>query len=287
MKKIVATIVLVAIVSFVLCGCSSDTTVQDALQRCDTNIVVTASQDAELNISADVYEVFVVRGKTDFFTVGYVSCDKVDFSAEVANGKVEVTETKKAVFNAVNLAMVVRVPQNWCGNASLQLKTGAFNVENLALKNLSVIAETGRVAVKNCTAEDVVISVTTGTISVDADANSLHVEATTAAISAKGNFENSVYVKNTTGTIDLDCVAQRMSAQSETGSVKFATDAQVIEIAVKTGSVKGTVQGNESDYAISVSTNTGSCNLHDKNGDGQHLLTVESTMGSVKIKFQK
>lgn len=287
MKKIVATIVLVAIVLLVLCGCRSNTTVQDALKRCDKNVVLTASQDAELNISADVYEVFVVRGKTDLFTVDYVSCDRVDFSAEVADGKVVVTETKKAVFNAVNLAMVVHVPQNWCGNISLQLKTGAFHVESLALKNLSVTDETGRVTVKNCTAEDVVISVTTGSVSVDANANSLHVEATTAAISAKGNFENSVYVKNTTGTIDLDCIAQSMSAQSETGSVKFTTDAKVIEIAVETGSVKGTVRGNESDYSISVSTNIGSCNLYNKNGDGQHLLTVESTTGSVKIKFQK
>lgn len=287
MKKIVSTIVLVAIVLFALCGCSSDTTVQDALKRCDKNVVLTASQDAELNISADVYEVFVACGETNLFTVDYVFCDKVDFSAEVVGGKVVVTETENAVFNAVNLAMVVRVPQNWCGNMSLQLKTGAFRVENLALKNLSVIAETGRVTVSNCTAEDIIVSVTTGAVSVDAAAKSLCVEAGTASVSVNGSFENSVYAKTTTGTVKLDCTTQNLFAKSNTGSVKFQTNATVVEVVVGTGSVRGKIDGKKENYEISVVKDTGSTNLQNKSGDGTHRLTVEAETASVDIDFEK
>ncbi len=286
MKKIVAICAILAMLFFALGACNLQQGAQSALERCDQSVVLQAASDAKLKIFADVYEVYVIRGQTDSFLIDYVSHPSVEVSAQVVDDDVVVTETKNGLFDAVSLAIVVTVPQNWQGDADITIVTGAFSVKDLSFDNLDVSVQTGSVAVKNCTANEIDIHLKTGSVDVDATAKSLFVEANTGKINVKGNYETFVYAETTTGSVKVDCTSKKVYVVTTTGSVNFATDAQLIAIEVKTGSVKGTVRGNQADYAISIIKNTGSCNLQEKDGNGR-WLSVKSDTGSIKINFEK
>lgn len=287
MKKIVVIfVVLMVALVLALGGCNVQQGAQAALERCDKNVVLQAANDAELKISADVYEVFVVLGKTDSFSIDYVSHPSVEFSAQVVDGDVVVTETKNGLLDAVNLAIVVTVPQNWRGDADITLVTGAFSANDMAFDDLDISARTGSVTVKNCTAQEVEIHVNTGSVKVDAVAKSLFVEADTAQIKVNGTYENAVHAQTATGSVNVDCTSKQLYATTTSGSVKFATNAQLIAINVGTGSITGTVCGNKEDYTIRIIKNTGSCNLQEQQGKGC-LLSVNSDTGSIKINFEK
>lgn len=288
MKKIVAICaVWLATLVFALSACNlQNQGVQSALDRCDKNVVLQAANDAELKISADVYEVYVVRGQTDSFLIDYVSHPGVEVSAQVENGDVVVCETKNGLFDAVNLAIVATVPQNWRGDAEVRFVTGAFSANNVAFDDLDVSGQTGRVSVKDCTAQNIKIDVETCSVIVDATAKSLFMKVNTGEIDVEGSYENTVQAETTTGSVKLDCTSNELFVTSTTGSVNFATDAQSIKIVVDTGSIRGTVYGKKEDYAISVTTNTGSCNLQEQQGNGR-LLSVKSNTGSIKINFEK
>lgn len=189
------------------------------------------------------------------------------------------------------LTIAVAVPREFSGDLILEAATGAINVRDLLrIKELKAEVSTGSVRAENVKAEKATFGASTGSVTVRGveTLGDAEIKATTGSVEAEnikagGHLEINV----TTGSLKCEAEAGTIALKSTTGDVKFAVkNADEIYVKCTTGSIKGTVSGEESEYDISSSTTTGKSNLAERKGTAGKKLTVTTTTGSINVNFE-
>ncbi len=302
MKRLSIILLIVAVLTLgcvVLCGCGDVTKVDidRKLAQCDKSQVIEVTDGSTIAVETDVYSVYVHQTESPKFSLYWVAhkdhevtfnvdeelpiqkeregtCS-VDESASVSSKLVTITEkSKKDVdLTTKNLFLVLNVPETWTTAVfEVKVDVGAIQVEDVTVSQLRLTANTGSVYVEDC-------EVATGTTAT--------IKSITGAITTNDLHAQKILMETSTGSINADANATDVTLIADTGSIDFDLEATTINVSVDTGSVNGTVEGSMVDYAISAQTNTGSCNLKNKTGDGVHSLTVTTDTGSIKVKFAK
>ena len=99
--------------------------------------------------------------------------------------------------------------------------------------------------------------------------------------------EGDVTLESVSGTLrpaDIACAG--FSAKTVSGSIRFhGLAAESIELKSTSGSVNGSVAGTRDEYAVSVSTVSGSSNLQNTAGSGK-TLTLSTVSGGIDVQFE-
>ena len=205
--------------------------------------------------------IIVQTGDVDKAYVTY--SDKEDeslYEIEESDGRLTVKRKEKKgfhfsfslIFDFSEHVMTVTVPEDLAGDLDVENTSGSISLKEIGAKSVMVENTSGSITLDHVSSgSDITVNNTSGTISF-------------TEIVAQGN----VKADNTSGTIKLDNLSSGEDISLETTS----------------GSIKGTIAGKESDYRITASVVSGSCNL--KNTDqGSKKLNTSTTSGSIKIEF--
>lgn len=160
----------------------------------------------------------------------------------------------------------------------------------LKVKELRAKVSTGSVRAENLKAEKAFFETSTGSITVSGAEilGDAEIKTTTGSVKAEnikagGRLEMTV----TTGSLKCDAEAEKLALKATTGDVKFsAKNADEIYVKCTMGSVKGTVSGAESEYDIHSSATMGKSNLSERTGTTGKKLTVITTTGSINVNFE-
>lgn len=160
----------------------------------------------------------------------------------------------------------------------------------LKVKELRAKVSTGSVRAENLKEEKAFFETSTGSITVSGVEilGDAEIKATTGSVKAEnikagGRLEMTV----TTGSLKCDAEAEKIALKATTGDVKFSVkNADEIYVKCTMGSVKGTVSGAESEYDIHSSATMGKSNLVERTGTTGKKLTVITTTGSINVNFE-
>lgn len=267
-------------------------TVEAALEKCNQKQTAElATQEFALNISADVYNVFVHATQEEILSVCWVLHENAQVEVKTADGVCEITQKSTNVTDAQakELFLVVNVPQSWRSNSVfVQTDVGTLQISGITCDALTAENDVGIVLVENCkVAKNVLLRVTTGNVIADLNARGLTISTTTGNVSASGSFEEKVEIATSVGAVKALCNAKSLEISTGTGSVTFQTNATDVEIVVEdVGSVTGEIEGEKSTFAINAHCGTGKCNLENQTG-GENSLYVNTDTGSITITFSK
>lgn len=280
MKKFWSIICAVAIIAlalcvFAACGGVKEVNIDRLLKKCDVHKEASLSEPGNatdtglyIRVDSDVYNVYLHEIEYgNNITLDYIDNSQYPVTLTVVgetqmDGEMaaEVHITEKANRNAganKNNFLIVGVPESLMGNVQLGhslyigivTDTGNVQIEDIEhAESISATTETGTVYIGDCHANNLVVSVDTGAVYVEA-------EGETARIS------------------------------TDTGAVEFDLTAKNITVTTGTGSVRGTLEHPEYWYTIDAHSDTGSCNLNNRTGSGDYKLTVKTGTGSIYVIF--
>lgn len=293
MKKLlifvlIATLCISTLV-FASCGVSSPLTAEEMLPFCDDTIDNQSFTDVKtIKISADLYGVAFHNIDGDKVTIDYTTHEKTTVTAVVQDDTLVITQTCKPLTIHVSgsLCLVVGIPESWTGyNIVADVEVGALSIENSNADTINVELDTGACKIVTQNATNVSIESDTGAVMFQGKTNTLNVDVNTGATKLEGTA-NTVTVDTDTGAIKVDMEVQHLNLSTDTGAINFeVTNNQTIEVESDTGSIRGTIHGDEAQYSILVDVDTGSCNVKDQIGTGSQVLEINVDTGSARIDF--
>ncbi|MCR5279770.1 MAG: DUF4097 domain-containing protein [Lachnospiraceae bacterium] len=271
----------------------------------------------KLDVNELSERVEVRRGDVDTATVVYhepEGQDTVEVSESGGTLRFKRNNNLKITFHigfeTEDISTVITLPKDFDGEVDVSCSSGAIDISDLELKkDFTAKASSGGIRISDIECENFDVSCTSGAIKVeDIECKDASVECTSGAIKvdkvkADGNFST----KNTSGGVkatNIEC--NDFTAETHSGLLKFndveakgsfyakATSGGVsfddiksdsIVLKSTSGSIRGTIDGKESDYSIISSTTSGSCNLKDSRG-GSKTLDASTTSGGIHVNFK-
>ena len=224
------------------------------------------------NISVNVKTadiVFVASEKAKTEVVCYEQ-DNANHEVSVDNDTLTiklVDERKWYEYIGINFRtpkITVYLPQGEYGNLTVSASTGDIDIKNLSAENINLTVTTGEIEAKSITCNgDFKTTVSTGEVELK--------DVSCKNLSSNGN----------TGDITLkDVIAEeKFAIERSTGDVKFERcDANEIFVKTDTGDVKGSLL---SDKVYITQTDTGSVNVPKTTTGGRCEITTDT--GDIKI----
>lgn len=215
-----------------------------------------ASTINNIIIDIDVDNLKVVNSTSDKIVLEYYSSNIFEYEVEVEGKTLEVDgEYNFDFFNNYNPEQYVTtlyLPATYTDNIDLENSAGLIQIESTN------------------------------------DFNVVKIENSAGLISLNNTICNKLTIEQSAGKVDVSNVqANEVSINSSAGQVKFNNlDANDIYIEVTTGSVNGVFADEMSNYTITTSTTAGSNNLPNNSGNGPKKLVIETTLGSIDVKFK-
>ena len=269
---VICSVCLVALVAFALCACTAvrEADVEKLLRKCDVHKEIALSEGADagnvrINVTTDVYAVYIHEieyGRSVTLDFARHDSYKVEGVAEgaQATGEYDLIITEVCTDNMTshnkNAFLIVGVPEYIMNERSafdysvlVETKTGAVQIEDMEnATKLDVRVKTGSVYIGDCHADDISVNIDTGAVRVEGECDKAE-------------------ITTTTGAVDFDLTARSITVKTATGAIR------------------GEVEHPEHWYTISAHSNTASCNLSDRTGNGDYNLTLTTDTGSIKVRF--
>ena len=220
----------------------------------------------------------VTSGDTDQVRITYYECPgKHEYDLKDNNGILSLVD-KKIIsllwgihYIFLDTTMDVTIPKDFAGTLDLHCTSGRIMLKDITAGSLKGNCTSGAIRGENVSiGNEAQLSCTSGSIKLD---NFKAREITASDHSGIIRFENVT----AEGSIN---------AHNTSGGVHFEMLKAGGNIALKTtsGSIKGSIVGNESDYSIMSKTTSGMNNLNNSRS-GSRTLDVNATSGSIKIVF--
>lgn len=248
--------------------------------NCRVECFEEAKEKHQVFVSNDTLTVKVVKEKKWYDYIG------INFNTP----KIKLYLTKDT-YNSLNIndnTGDILIPKEFeFSSVDMTLSTGKAEFFALASELLRIKAGTGKVNLGDITAGDVIISTTTGDITVSNTKCSGNVSllVSTGDTVIEGLECNNFAAKGNTGDIKLTdvIVKETLFVSRSTGKVDFSKcDADEIKIQTDTGNINGSLL---SDKVFTVSSATGSVNVPETTGGGKCEITAET--GNIKITIEK
>lgn len=206
-------------------------------------------------------------------------CKVICYEAETAKHDVIVKD------NA--LTINVDDQRKWYNYINISLSSPSITVylPKSEYNSLSVKTNTGAIRVKNITTDNLELSTTTGSISVDSVkcTNDIKLDVTTGSVTVKNTHCNNFSSDGDTGMLSLDNLISDgiFDIERTTGGVKFKhCDASEIYVKTSTGNVSGSLL---SEKTFVTETTTGVVKVPKNTTGGKCEITT--TTGNIKIEL--
>ena len=256
----------------------------------DIDFINSAEYPTEIVLPGDFNGELIVKGISGRLEVREITGTKVVIESSSGAVKADGIKAEELVVTAVS---------------------GAIRLNDAEVSgNLSVEASSGRVEMKNVSCCDLSSTTVSGAQEIGkVEAKNVSATASSGAVKCYDmTVDKDIYLKTVSGRISLeDSSAEALKSESGSGAHMYA-DVKVERIKAKavsggigldrldigsegvfntsSGSVKGTVKGNESDFSVITKTSSGSSNLNNTR-TGEKTLDITTTSGSIKVTFVK
>lgn len=179
-------------------------------------------------------------------------------------------------FDFGDYSTTVTLPKDFSGELTLSASSGSIKSDPVDCSVFYAEVSSGAIKVNGINSGSTFTAKTTsGSISAD--------DITCSGECLLNSSSGSVALKN------ISC--ETLTAKCTSGSVKVIdVTSDNISLSTTSGSIKGTIEGSQSDYSIKAKTVSGHNNLLDatfNSSDGPKSLRAESTSGSINVTFNK
>lgn len=247
----------------------------------DTSNAIVVKVD---NVDKPVIDYYIKDGNLEYNisekngSLNFERKDNLNFSVSIGINFFEPTVT-------------LTLPKNYSGDLSVKVSSGSIKMDDAKTDDLSIRCSSGSIALNNIDAGNIVLDATSGTIKLnnivskdsilsECSSGSVRFDNVTAASSITSNSTSGNTTFNNTS-------AKETSIYCSSGSIRFDNlTADSIKFKSTSGFIKGSINGDESDYSIISDVTSGSCNLDDKR-DGAKMLDAKTSSGSINIEFNK
>lgn len=237
-----------------------------------------------IKIKARNMPVEVLASGADDVTIHYYTSDKDPYEVSLDNGQLtleykrdDLTAITNWFFgglNAVNKADVkveVLVPAEYAGVFQLDTSNASVKVSGLTK------------------ADDIDINTSNGAVTVsDVLASRISARTSNGAVTlGKVTASGAVDVSSSNGALTAKEVNAAEKLRMETSNGRIVVDqvaSSDILLESSNGGISGGVEGKRADYTVSSRTSNGDNTLGD-GGSGAHKLTVNTSNGSIDIRF--
>lgn len=262
MKKFLSILCAAIMLAFAACAFAAcgdtvaEADVDRLIRKCNKHEVLAVSfESATVTINTDVYSVYIEE--IDYgsdVTLDYATSagSEISMSGDGKNG-VSITERSTATAASQDGFLVVGIPER---------------LMESRLLTLSVTSQSGNLQLDDVTATTLTATTLSGTIRLDG------CHATTRA-----------KVGTDSGAVYADVEGNSIVIGTKSGDVGFELAARSISVSTTSGSVKGKVDHPEYWYSIDARSNTGKCNLTNRQNGADYVLSVISDTGNINVRF--
>ena len=181
----------------------------------------------------------------------------------------------------------ISIPEDFTFESiDIAASTGDTECGASAEKGIRIALSTGKLVLKNISAEELLLTTSTGRISVESASvkNGVNIAVSTGKVSLSSLACKNLNTVGNTGSLLMENVIaeEKISIERSTGKVRF-TDCDAGEIYVKTdtGDVEGTLL---TEKVFLVKTDTGSIDVPDSVNGGRCEIRTDTGDISIKIK---
>ncbi len=287
-RKFIITATVILIVGILICGgvlfCigfdfSRLSTVEKPVYKEQT---FSAADIQSISVAVKSDDVEIALSEDDDIHVVYYITNNIDYQAENRDGKLSVTRVRNASKRAwyailpdVNFyryqsGVRVELPAAFNGDMEVEVSSGDVNGADIALRNLTVRAKSGKISFENISART--------TASFVAASGDIRVE--------KMRCESfiSTVTAGRTKLSGIECKAAELKSSS--GDLEIAyMDADEVLINTASGQVKANLAGAKEDYTVAAQSKSGDCNLPEYWGAGERKLTITAASGDISVDF--
>ncbi|MDO5560268.1 MAG: DUF4097 family beta strand repeat-containing protein [Oscillospiraceae bacterium] len=225
----------------------------------DTNINITQSEDKDIHV------------------ICYENKDEDYDISDKDTLKIKKKRNRKFYFGVnvktQNTSLEVQIPDSYDGEIKIDTDSSNISVDEIAARSCEIKVDDGNVKMNSCEIHnDIKIKSGSGNLKlsdstfgeesdIDADDGNIRLENCTLSEESKINVK--------TGNVTLD-------------SLECFDD---LTIKTTDGNVKGTIDGDKSDFNIKSDTKDGNNNLKDKENGKDKTLSVKTICGNIDIEF--
>ncbi len=282
--------------------------ISKALSTADINTV-------EISVYTD--NISILPSTDDSAHISYTDTSFVTHVLNSDNGKLSLISEQNKLhwFEYIGLNfgldndVELYLPESYSGSIILKSSTGKMNLSDLNdIETVDITSSTGNITLSDLKTTELYASASTGTIRVsDIRADTAILSASTGAVTfSESNCTDSLTVSTTTGKVKLEsCTIPSLKVTVTTGSIGIyavtcdksanlssstgsitLSDVLTKSLTAKTstGNITGTLRGNESEYAITSSSNTGNNNLVQRT-TGERAISIHTNTGNINITF--
>ena len=271
-------------------------------------------------VEADMAEITVSYSGTSDYELEYPSNR---YTCDTENGQITINGSSKEyrrpwyqaffVNTSFDERIVLKVPKDFDGTMELHSNFGRikmtddYTFENLTLKSDNGKIQTDRLTVNgnatilsNFGSIEIEALSVSGDIQIDNDNGEISIKEMTGFKSADltsnfGSIElyhtegGLLNIQNDNGEVDLHGVSlnNQISVKSNFGSIRcdrvFAPD---MYFSSDNGSIKGTIDGKESDFDILFTADVGS-GSYSARGNGNYSIEAKTNFGSIELDFSE
>lgn len=251
-----------------------------------------------IELSERSQRVRIYEGNVDHVTINYYAPDEDDYDIYEKDGTLVIN--KKAVirvnfqfFSIGDFETVIIVPRDSEKiNLDVENSSGSIYIEDMTLDALNVKDKSGKIRIYNTTVDkDAEISNKSGSIKIEKFdvKGDLAVEDSSGSIKLTDVTAANIEAKDKSGGIELEnTTAETYRINNSSSSIKLERVyvGKSISLANKSGSIKGSIVGEDSDFSKIINIKNGSSNLVSSH-EGEKELFAENKSGSIKIEFVK
>ena len=257
----------------VLSGCSAPDVMAIKLVYEKADFSVNALGIDEIRIKARNMPVKVTSSDVDDIAIHYYTCEEDPYEVSLDGSILTLKYLNENLSQSTdtNPHVELIVPIEYTGAFQLDTSNDTVNVSGLnSVRNVHINTSNSPIDMEHVTAAQVTAQTSNGAITLD-------------EVSVSG----AVDVKSSNGTLSARQVTAGdkliMITSNGLSSIEQAASA-VIELSTSNGSISGSVEGKQSDYAITSGTSNGDNSLRD-GGKGAYMLTAHTSNGNINIRF--
>ena len=254
-----------------------------------------SSKITSIEVDESSNSIIVTAGNKDYPYIEYMErANYLEYEISEEKGVLSV-KRKRDIRNNISFGIDftdtsfhVYLPKDYNGDLSVSTSSGSINLSEINAKNIDLNSSSGSIHSEDINGNTILSHSSSGSQRFsDIDAASLTCETTSGSQRLSNVSADSVLCDASSGSTHLENVASdSVSIDTTSGSIRFQNlKADQIYILATSGSISGSIDGKESDYSISSSVTSGSCNLNDRNS-GSKELKVKATSGSINISFE-
>lgn len=211
---------------------------------------------------------------------------KIKIDAEKLNITSGERKLKTSFFSSSTIEARVElfVPSTYTGKLSVETSSGNISSEiDFNQTKFMASCKSGSMKLKNINAENIELSTSSGTISVNSMTGTVDVKASSGSINI-GEIIGDGYLSTSSGSIFVDKISGHIDAQASSGSIEIKQARLDGKLKAGSGSIRIGIEELTGDIAINTSSGSSYVTMLE---ELSYNFSAETSSGSIKTYFDE